>query len=169
MFQQSRNSEHPAMAQQLQEARWLIRNAEQRFHTILRVANAIVARQRTFFEYGDIAIKPLMLSDVAEQLGLHESTISRATSNKYMMTPRGIFEFKHFFSRQLATDSGGTCSATAVRALIRELIAEEDGSAPLSDVALTRLLAQQGIVVARRTITKYRGLMKVPPAELRHH
>jgi len=167
MFQQARCNNRSPLAQQLQEARWLIRNAEQRFATIHRVAEAIVAHQRTFFEYGEIAMKPLVLRDVAEELGLHESTVSRATGNKYMATPRGIFEFKHFFSRQLATESGGSCSAAAVRALLREMISAENADEPLSDVSLTRMLADQGVIVARRTVAKYRGLMKLPSAELR--
>ena len=108
-----------------------------------------------------------MLRDVADELELHESTISRATGNKYMSTPRGIFEFKHFFPRELSTESGGTCSAAAVRALLKEMIAKESSSDPLSDVRLARMLADQGVIVARRTVAKYRHLMKVPPAELR--
>lgn len=167
MFRRARCSDRAPMAQELQEARWLIRNVEQRFSTILRVAEAIVARQRTFFDYGEVALKPLVLREVADELGLHESTVSRATGNKYMATPRGIFEFKHFFSRELATETGGSCSAAAVRALLREMIAGENRREPLSDVVLTRMLAQQGVIVARRTVAKYRGLMKVPPAELR--
>lgn len=167
MFRQARGNDRAPMAQELQEARWLIRNVEQRFTTIQRVAEAIVAHQRLFFEYGEVALKPLVLREVAEELGLHESTVSRATGNKYMATPRGIFEFKHFFSRELSTETGGTCSTSAVRALIRELIAREDARAPLSDVSLTHELARQGVIVARRTVSKYRTLMKLPPAELR--
>ncbi|MGA2552867.1 MAG: RNA polymerase factor sigma-54 [Burkholderiaceae bacterium] len=167
MFRRARCSDRAPMAQELQEARWLIRNVEQRFSTIQRVAEAIVQRQRTFFEYGDVALKPLVLREVADELGLHESTVSRATGNKYMATPRGIFEFKHFFSRELATDTGGQCSAAAVRALLKEMITSEDRKDPLSDVLLTKMLADQGVIVARRTVAKYRGLMKVPPAELR--
>ncbi len=167
LFRRARCSDRAPMAQELQEARWLIRNAEQRFTTIQRVAEAIVAYQKTFLEYGEVALKPLVLREVAEQLGLHESTISRATGNKYMATPRGIFEFKHFFSRELATETGGSCSAAAVRALLKEMISAESQDAPLSDVSLTKMLADQGVIVARRTVAKYRGLMKVPPAELR--
>jgi RNA polymerase sigma-54 factor len=167
MFRRARSSDRAPMAQELQEARWLIRNVEQRFSTIQRVAEAIVARQKTFFDYGEVALKPLVLREVAEELGLHESTVSRATGNKYMATPRGIFEFKHFFSRELATDTGGACSAAAVRALLKEMISSENRRAPLSDVSLTKMLADQGVIVARRTVAKYRGLMKVPPAELR--
>lgn len=167
MFAQSEGSSRSPLAQQLQEARWLLRNVEQRFSTIQRVAETIVSHQRAFFDYGEIALKPLVLRDVADELDLHESTVSRATGNKYMATPRGIFEFKHFFPRELGTESGGTCSAAAVRALLKEMISGEPGDAPLSDVTLAKLLAQQGVIVARRTVAKYRRLMKVPPAEMR--
>lgn len=167
MFAQSEGSSRSPLAQQLQEARWLLRNVQQRFSTIQRVAETIVAHQRAFFDYGEIALKPLVLRDVADELDLHESTVSRATGNKYMATPRGIFEFKHFFPRELGTESGGTCSAAAVRALLKEMISAEPGNAPLSDVTLAKLLAQQGVIVARRTVAKYRRLMKVPPAEMR--
>jgi RNA polymerase sigma-54 factor len=167
LFAQSAGAGRSPLAQQLQEARWLIRNAQQRFDTIQRVAECIVAHQKAFFQYGEIALKPMVLRDVAEELDLHESTISRATGNKYMATPRGIFEFKHFFPRELGTESGGTCSAAAVRALLKEMIAAENTSDPLSDVTLARMLAEQGVLVARRTVAKYRHLMKVPPAELR--
>jgi RNA polymerase sigma-54 factor len=156
-----------SLSRQLQEARWLLRSIEQRFATIQRVADAIVARQRGFFEYGEVAMKPLTLKLIAGELGLHESTVCRVTNNKYMATPRGLFEFKHFFSRRLATDSGGAASATAVRAVMRELIAAEDPRAPLSDAELARLLAQQGLRVARRTITKYRSLMRLPSVDVR--
>jgi RNA polymerase sigma-54 factor len=155
------------MSRKLQEARWLIRNMEQRFVTIQRVADAIVVKQRNFFEYGEVAMKPLALKHIATDLGLHESTVSRVTSGKYMATPRGLLEFKRFFSRQLATDNGGACSATAIRALLRELIANERPQDPLSDAQLARLLADQGLRVARRTVTKYRTLMRVPSVELR--
>jgi RNA polymerase sigma-54 factor len=164
---QSRASSNQSLSRQLQEARWLLRSIEQRFATIQRVADAIVARQRGFFEYGDVAMKPLTLKLIAGELGLHESTVCRVTNNKYMATPRGLFEFKHFFSRRLATESGGAASATAVRAVMRELIAAEDPRAPLSDAELARLLAQQGLRVARRTITKYRALMRLPSVDVR--
>jgi RNA polymerase sigma-54 factor len=167
LYAQSGDGARSPLAQQLQEARWLIRNAHKRCQTILRVGECIVARQKAFFQYGEIAMRPLQLRDVADELGLHESTISRATGNKYMATPRGIYEFKRFFPRELETQSGGTCSAAAVRALITEMIAAEDRHEPLSDVVLTRMLAEQGVVVARRTVTKYRQLMKVPPADMR--
>jgi RNA polymerase sigma-54 factor len=162
-----RNASNQSIARQLQEARWLLRSIEQRFTTIQRVADAIVARQRGFFEYGEVAMKPLTLKLIAGELGLHESTVCRVTNNKYMATPRGLLEFKHFFSRRLATENGGAASATAVRAVMRELIAAEDPKAPLSDADLARLLAQQGLKVARRTITKYRALMRMPSVDVR--
>jgi RNA polymerase sigma-54 factor len=164
---QSRSGSNQSLSRQLQEARWLLRSIEQRFATIQRVADAIVARQRGFFEYGEVAMKPLTLKLIAGELGLHESTVCRVTNNKYMATPRGLFEFKHFFSRRLATESGGAASATAVRAVMKELIAAEDPRAPLSDAELARLLAQQGLRVARRTITKYRALMRLPSVDVR--
>ncbi len=164
---QSRGNSNQSLSRQLQEARWLLRSIEQRFATIQRVADAIVARQRGFFEYGEVAMKPLTLKLIEGELGLHESTVCRVTNNKYMATPRGLFEFKHFFSRKLATDSGGAASATAVRAVMKELIAAEDPRAPLSDAELARLLAQQGLRVARRTITKYRALMRLPSVDVR--
>ncbi|TKC83082.1 RNA polymerase factor sigma-54 [Trinickia terrae] len=167
MFAQAPGTSGSPLAQQLQEARWLLRNAEQRFTTIQRVAECIVAHQKAFFDYGEIALKPLVLREVADELGLHESTVSRASSNKYMATPRGIFEFRHFFPRKLATETGGRCSAAAVRAVIKELIAQEDVHDPLSDVSLAKLLTQEGMIVARRTVAKYRNQMKVPPAQLR--
>ncbi len=164
---QGRRSSNQSLARQLQEARWLLRSIEQRFTTIQRVADSIVARQRGFFEYGEVAMKPLTLKLIAGELGLHESTVCRVTNNKYMATPRGLFEFKHFFSRKLATESGGAASATAVRAVMKELIAAEDPRSPLSDAELARLLAQQGLRVARRTITKYRALMRMPSVDVR--
>ncbi len=156
-----------SFARQLQEARWLLRNVEKRFATIQRVADAIVKYQRTFFSYGEVAMKPLALKDIASELGLHESTVCRVTNGKYMATPRGLFEFTYFFSRQLATEDGGACSATAIRALLKELIAAEDPARPLSDAQLARLLGEQGLHLARRTVTKYRTLMRVPSVELR--
>lgn len=156
------------MAQQLQEARWLMRSMEQRFTTIQRVADAIVVRQRRFLEYGDFALKPLTMKQIAAELDLHESTVCRTVNGKYMATPRGVFEFKRFFSRQLATASGGSCSASAVRALLKEMIAGEDPKRPLSDATLARLLGDQGLRVARRTVSKYRNLMRLPTVELRH-
>lgn len=166
-FRHAREGETTLLAQHLQEARWLVRNLEQRFLTIQRVAEAVVARQKNFFEYGDLAMRPLTLREIADELGLHESTVSRATSHKYMATPRGVVAFKRFFSRQLATTSGGSCSATAIRALLREFIAAEDRRNPLSDVQLTELLADRGVKVARRTVTKYRRSMQLPAVDFR--
>ncbi|HZP87226.1 MAG TPA: RNA polymerase factor sigma-54 [Burkholderiales bacterium] len=167
IFRRSPRETGSPLSQQLQEARWLIRNAEQRFATIQRVAEAIVERQKKFLDYGEVAMRPLALKQIADELGLHESTVSRVTNNKYMSTPRGLFEFKHFFSRQLSTSSGGVCSATAIRALIRELIEAEKPDEPLSDARLAEMLAEQGVRVARRTVTKYRRLMQLPNVELR--
>ena len=166
-LRRARDAETAPLAQHLQEARWLVRNLEQRFLTIQRVAEAVVARQRNFFEYGDLAMRPLTLRAIAAELDLHESTVSRATSHKYMATPRGVVSFKRFFSRQLATVSGGSCSATAIRALMREFIAGEDRRHPLSDVRLTELLVDRGVKVARRTVTKYRRSMQLPAVEAR--
>jgi len=161
-------SSNPAnLSGQLQEARWLIKNVQQRFDTILRVSQAIVERQRQFLEYGEVAMRPLILREISEQLGLHESTVSRVTTQKYMATPRGIFELKYFFGSHVATDTGGACSATAIRALIRQLVAAEDGHKPLPDSKIAEILGQQGIVVARRTIAKYREALNIPPVNLR--
>jgi RNA polymerase sigma-54 factor len=155
------------LAGQLQEARWLIRNVQQRFDTILRVAQAIVERQRQFLDHGEVAMRPLVLREIAEVLGLHESTISRVTTQKYMATPRGIFELKYFFGSHVSTDAGGACSATAIRALIRQMISAEEPNKPLSDSQISEVLGQQGIVVARRTIAKYREALSIPPVNLR--
>ena len=155
------------LAGQLQEARWLIKNVQQRFDTILRVAQTIVDRQRQFFDHGEVAMRPLVLREVADILGLHESTVSRVTTQKYMATPRGIFELKYFFGSHVATEAGGACSATAIRALIKQLIGAEDTKNPLSDSQLSEVLGQQGIVVARRTIAKYRESLGIPPVKLR--
>lgn len=152
---------------QLQEARWLIKNIQQRFDTIARVSQVIVERQRQFFEHGEVAMRPLVLREVADIIGLHESTVSRVTSQKFMATPRGIFELKYFFGSHVATDTGGACSAIAIRALIKQLIGEEDGKKPLSDSQISEILGQQGIVVARRTVAKYREALNIPPVNLR--
>jgi len=156
-----------SMAGQLQEARWLIKNVQQRFDTILRVSQAIIDRQRHFFEHGEVAMRPLVLREIAEVLGLHESTVSRVTTQKYMLTPRGIFELKYFFGSHVATEAGGACSATAIRALIKQLVGAENAVKPLSDSKISQILGQQGIVVARRTIAKYRESMHIPPVNLR--
>jgi len=151
----------------VQEARWLIRNIQQRFDTILRVSQAIVDRQHNFFTHGEIAMRPLVLREIADTVGLHESTISRVTANKYMATPLGVFELKHFFGSHVATEAGGAASSTAIRALIKQLIGAEDPRNPLSDSKLAELLGEQGIVVARRTVAKYREAMKIPAVAMR--
>jgi RNA polymerase sigma-54 factor len=145
----------------------MIKNVQQRFETILRVSQAIVDRQRNFFEHGEVAMRPLVLREIADEVGLHESTISRVTTQKYMLTPKGIFELKYFFGSHVATDSGGACSATAIRALIKQLVGAEDPKKPLSDSQLTEILSQQGIVVARRTVAKYRESLQIPAVSLR--
>jgi RNA polymerase sigma-54 factor len=155
------------LATQLQEAKWLLKNVQQRFETIERVAQAVVERQKHFFDHGEVAMRPLVLREIADELGLHESTISRVTTHKYMLTPRGLFELKYFFGSHVATDSGGACSSTAIRALIKQLVSAEDIKRPLSDSKIADILGQQGIVVARRTIAKYRDALKIPPANLR--
>ena len=152
---------------QLQEARWFIKNIQQRFDTIERVSQAIVERQAGFFTHGELAMRPLVLREIADELGLHESTISRVTTQKYMATPHGTFELKFFFGSGLNTDAGGEASSTAVRALIRQFIAAEDVKKPLSDSALAAMLEEQGIQCARRTVAKYREGMKIPTAPLR--
>jgi RNA polymerase sigma-54 factor len=155
------------IASQLQEARWLIKNVQQRFETILRVSQAIVDRQRHFFEHGEVAMRPLVLREIAATLGLHESTISRVTTQKFMATPRGTYELKYFFGSHVATETGGAASSTAIRALIKQLVAAEDARAPLSDARISQILAEQGIVVARRTIAKYREALQIPPVNQR--
>ncbi|MBK8322610.1 MAG: RNA polymerase factor sigma-54 [Betaproteobacteria bacterium] len=167
LLQSSRDSGGRNLSGQLQEARWLIKNVQQRFDTILRVTQAIVDRQKNFFEHGEVAMRPLVLREIAEAVGLHESTISRVTTQKYMLTTRGIFELKYFFGSHVATDTGGACSSTAIRALIKQLVAAEDGKKPLSDHRISDILAQQGIQVARRTVAKYREAMHIQPANLR--
>ena len=155
------------LAGRLQEARWFVKNIQQRFDTILRVSQAIVERQKAFFSHGAIAMKPLVLREIADELGLHESTISRVTTAKYMATPQGTFELKYFFGSSLATEAGGNASSTAVRALIQQLVDAEDPARPLSDSQLSQMLEEQGIQVARRTVAKYREALKIAPAALR--
>lgn len=152
---------------QLQEARWFIKSLRSRNETLLKVASSIVERQRAFLEYGEEAMKPMVLRDIAEALEMHESTISRVTTQKFMHTPRGIFEFKYFFSSHVGTADGGECSATAIRAMIRKLIAEEKPGKPLSDSKIAALLVERGINVARRTVAKYREAMAIPPSNER--
>lgn len=167
ILQRSRDNASASLVTQLQEAKWLIKNVQQRFDTILRVSQAIVDRQRHFFEHGEVAMRPLVLREIADAVDLHESTVSRVTSQKYMHTPRGIYELKYFFGSHVATEAGGACSATAIRALIKQLVGAENPKKPLSDSQIADLLSQQGIVVARRTIAKYRESLQIPPVSLR--
>jgi RNA polymerase sigma-54 factor len=155
------------MSGQLQEARWYIKNLQQRFDTILRVSQAIVDRQHQFFQHGKIAMRPLVLREIADQLELHESTISRVTTQKFMLTPFGIFELKYFFGSGLSTTTGGSCSSTAIREIIKRLVDEEDARNPLNDSQMSEILAQQGIIVARRTVAKYRESLHILPVNLR--
>jgi RNA polymerase sigma-54 factor len=155
------------MQQRLQEARWFIKNIQQRFDTILRVSSAIVERQRNFFMHGELAMRPLVLREIADELGLHESTISRVTTAKYMATPFGTYELKYFFGSSLGTETGGNASSTAVRALIKQFVAAEDVAKPLSDSQLSEMLKEQGIECARRTVAKYREALRIAPANLR--
>jgi RNA polymerase sigma-54 factor len=167
ILQRNRGGSTQQLNSQLQEAKWLIKNVQQRFETILRVSQAIVDRQRNFLEHGEVAMRPLVLREIAETLGLHESTVSRVTTQKFMHTPRGIFELKYFFGSHVATEAGGAASSTAIRALIKQLVSAENTKAPLSDGQISELLGQQGIVVARRTIAKYRESMQILPVNLR--
>lgn len=156
-----------ALQQRLQEARWFIKNIQQRFDTILRVSSAIVERQKSFFVHGELAMRPLVLREIADELGLHESTISRVTTAKYMATPFGTFELKYFFGSGLGTESGGNASSTAVRALIKQFVAAENPGKPLSDNQIAEMLKEQGIECARRTVAKYREGLRIAPASLR--
>ena len=151
----------------LQEARWFIKSLQNRNETLLRVATAIVDHQRPFFDQGPEAMTPMVLRDIADDLELHESTVSRVTTNKYMHTPRGVFEFKYFFSSHVSTSSGGVCSATAIQAMIKKLIGEESHSKPLSDNKISKILEEKGINVARRTVAKYREGLHIPPSSSR--
>lgn len=161
------SSDNISLKSHLQEARWFIKSLRSRSETLLRVASCIVEKQRAFLEYGEEAMKPLVLHDVADQLGLHESTISRVTTRKYMHTPRGIYELKYFFSSHVNTDEGGACSSTAIRALIKKLVSEESHKKPLSDSKIAKILSSQGIQVARRTVAKYREAISIPPSNER--
>jgi RNA polymerase sigma-54 factor len=167
LFQRHRTPANAEMGAHLNEARWTLRNVEQRFSTILDVAEAIVKRQRNFLEYGAMAMKPLGLKEIAEEVGIHESTVSRVTNNKYMSTPIGVFELKYFFSRAMVTANGSDVSGTAIRGLIKDIIEAENADQPLSDAEITRQLAQQGLVVARRTVTKYRQMLKIEAVDRR--
>jgi RNA polymerase sigma-54 factor len=161
------NGTGPGLNARLQEARWFMKNILQRFDTIQRVSQAIVERQKNFFTHGAIAMKPLVLREIADELGLHESTISRVTTAKYMNTPFGTFELKYFFGSSLNTDAGGNASSTAVRALIKQIVAAENPAKPLSDSQISQMLEEQGIQVARRTVAKYRDALKIAPTQLR--
>ncbi len=160
-------SNYAALQQRLQEARWFIKNIQQRFDTILRVSNAIVERQKSFFTHGALAMRPLVLRDIADELGLHESTISRVTTAKYMATPFGTYELKYFFGSALGTESGGNASSTAVRVLIKQFVEAESPTKPLSDNQISEMLKEQGIECARRTVAKYREGLRIAPASLR--
>ena len=156
-----------ALQQRLQEARWFIKNIQQRFDTILRVSTAIVERQKSFFSHGELAMRPLVLREIADELGLHESTISRVTTAKYMSTPFGTFELKYFFGSALTTETGGNASSTAVRGLIKQIVLAESTKKPLSDNQISQILKSQGIECARRTVAKYREALRIAPASLR--
>jgi RNA polymerase sigma-54 factor len=161
------SADNTYMKNHLQEARWFLKSLQSRSETLLKVASCIVEQQRGFLEHGDEAMKPLVLRDIAEAVSMHESTISRVTTQKYMHTPRGIYEFKYFFSSHVSTADGGECSATAIRAMLKKLVANEDPARPLSDNKLAELLLKQGINVARRTVAKYREAMAIPPSNER--
>ena len=167
ILQRNRHGGSQQLATQLQEAKWLIKNVQQRFETILRVSQSIVDRQRNFFEHGDVAMRPLVLREIAEALDLHESTVSRVTTQKFMHTARGIYELKYFFGSHVTTDAGGSASSTAIRALIKQLVLAENTRKPLSDGQLSEILSQQGIMVARRTVAKYRETLQILPVNLR--
>lgn len=167
ILQQRDDKNGSPLTAQLQEANWLVKSLRQRFETILRVAQEIVERQGAFLEHGDIGMRPLVLREVADALELHESTVSRSTTQKFMRTPRGIYEFKYFFGSGLVTESGDVCSSAAIRELIKQLVSTEDTCKPLTDGRMSEILAQQGIVVARRTIAKYREALHILPVNLR--
>lgn len=167
ILKRNRGGPGSSLSTQLQEARWLVKNVQQRFDTIQRVAQEIVDRQRAFFTHGAVAMRPLVLREIADALELHESTVSRVTTQKYMHTPFGTFEMKYFFGSHVATDTGGAASSTAIRALIKQLITVEDSKTPLSDSRIADLLGEQGIVVARRTVAKYREALQIPPVAQR--
>jgi len=165
--QRDSSDQNTYLKDHLQEARWFIKSLQSRHETLLRVATAIVERQYAFFEYGDEAMQPMILRDIAELLEMHESTVSRVTAQKYMHTPRGILEFRYFFSSHVSTSDGGECSATAIRAIIKKLVAAEQQEKPLSDNRITKLLGEQGINVARRTVAKYREALNILPSNER--
>ena len=156
------SSDNTYLKNHLQEARWFLKSLRNRNETLLKVATCIVERQREFLEHGEEYMKPLVLRDIAETMEMHESTISRVTTQKYMRTPRGIYEFKFFFSSHVGTSDGGECSSVAIRAMIKKLISGENSQKPLSDSKIANMLSQDGIKVARRTVAKYRELMSIP-------
>ncbi len=165
--QSGRSKDSTYLRSSLQEARWFLKSLQSRCDTLLRVGNAIVQRQRLFLEYGDEGMKPMVLRDIAEELEMHESTISRVTTQKYMHTPRGVFEFKFFFSSHVSTSDGGECSATAIRSMVKKLIENENPRKPMSDNKISAFLLKEGINVARRTVAKYREAMSIPPSNER--
>ena len=167
MLHRQKEGRATPLSTQLQEARWLVKNVAQRFDTILRVSSEIVERQQAFFDHGEVAMRPLVLREVADALGLHESTVSRVTTQKYLSCMRGSFELKYFFGSHVATDAGGAASSTAIRAMIKTLISEEDTNEPLTDSRIAEVLGDQGIIVARRTVAKYRELQNIAPVNLR--
>lgn len=167
LFRRNLRKGHSRLVEDLHDARWTLRNVAQRFSTILDVAEAIVRKQSLFLEFGAMAMKPMLLREIASEIGVHESTVSRVTNNKYMATPLGVFELKHFFSRSVVSASGAACSPTAIRELISDIIAGESPQQPLSDGKITSQLASQGLMVARRTVTKYRQLLQIEPVEKR--
>jgi len=168
MVKRANNSkDNTYLRDNLQEARWFLKSLQSRHETLLKVANSIVTRQRKFFDYGEEAMKPMVLRSIAEEVEMHESTISRVTTRKFMHTPRGIYEFKYFFSSHVNTETGGECSATAIRAIIKKLVAAENPVKPLSDNKMANILAEQGIRVARRTIAKYRESLSISPSNER--
>jgi RNA polymerase sigma-54 factor len=163
----TRAPDHAVLRTQLQEARWLLRSLEIRNETMLKVARTIVGRQQAFLDSGEESMQPMILKDVAEAVGMHESTISRVTTGKYLHTPRGVYEFRFFFSSQVAGDGGAGVSSTAIRAKIRKLVAQEVPDRPLSDQQLVELLAADGVAVARRTVAKYREALGIAPSSAR--
>jgi len=167
LLRQCGRDEGTALKGQLQEARWLLKSLEQRDQTVLKVARVIVDRQEAFLERGPEAMRPLVLREVAEEIGMHESTVSRVTTRKYMHTPRGTFEFKYFFSSHVATRDGGEASSTAIQAMIKKLIEDEPPQKPLSDSSISELLKRRGILVARRTVAKYREALRIPSSNER--
>lgn len=167
ILSRTRDASGTQLASQLQEARWLIKNVQQRFETILKVSQAILDRQKHFFDHGEVAMRPLILREIADAVGVHESTVSRVTTQKFMFTPRGIYELKYFFGSHVSTETGGAASSTAIRALIKQLVGAEDTKKPLSDSRISDILSQQGIVVARRTVAKYRESLQISSANLR--